>query len=225
MEGAMQSMRESFRGVGAIPASFLRAASLSFRELCFSSRVIPLSCFLWVLRLYCPSNFFTITGLAMEFTDKEQAILRIAQKSIPDSLTPYAAMAAATGSTEEEVLGLLSRLKESGAIRRFGASIKHQRTGWTHNAMVAWMVSPEEVDEVGRKAAEHPRISHCYYRPSPYPAWPYTFYTMIHGKSEQDCLDVVEDLRRTTVLDRFEILESLKELKKISMTYFAEPSK
>ena len=171
-----------------------------------------------------PVEFLTTTGIAMEFTEKEQAVLRIAQKSIPDSLTPYADMAAATGTTEEEVIALLSRLKESGAIRRFGASIKHQRTGWTHNAMVAWMVSPEEVDEVGRKAAEHPRISHCYYRPSRYPAWPYTFYTMIHGKSEQDCLDVVEELRRTTSLEKYEILESLKELKKISMTYFAEPS-
>ena len=59
----------------------------------------------------------------MEFTEKEQAILRIAQKSIPDSLTPYADMAAAVGATEEEVIALLSRLKESGAIRRFGASI------------------------------------------------------------------------------------------------------
>ena len=164
-------------------------------------------------------------GLAMEFTEKEQAVLRIAQKSIPDTLTPYADMAAATGMTEEDVLALFSRLKASGAIRRFGASIKHQRTGWTHNAMVAWAVSPEDVDAVGQKAAEHPRISHCYYRPSPYPAWPYTFYTMIHGKSEQDCLDVVEELRRTTSLEEYEILESLKELKKISMTYFAEPSK
>ena len=161
-----------------------------------------------------PVEFLTITGIAMEFTEKEQAVLRIAQKSIPDSLTPYADMAAAAGLTEEEVLTLLSRLKESGAIRRFGASIKHQRTGWTHNAMVAWVVSPDVVDEVGRKASEHPRISHCYYRPSPYPAWPYTFYTMIHGKSEQDCLDVVEELRRTTSLETCEVLESLKELKK-----------
>ena len=161
----------------------------------------------------------------MKFTDKEQAVLRIVQKNIPASLTPNADIAEAAGMTEAEVLELLSGLKESGAIRRFGASIKHQRTGWTHNAMVAWIVSPEDVDEAGRKAAEHPRISHCYYRPSPYPAWPYTFYTMIHGKSEQDCLDVVDELRRTTSLETCEVLESLKELKKISMTYFAEPAK
>ena len=158
----------------------------------------------------------------MDFTEKEQAILRIVQKNIPDSLTPFADIAEEVGASEEDVLSLLTRLKDAGAIRRFGASIKHQRTGWTHNAMVAWIVSPEDVDTAGAKAAEHPRISHCYYRPSPYPEWPYTFYTMIHGRSEQDCLDVIEYLRNNTILEQYEILTSIKELKKISMTYFAE---
>lgn len=157
----------------------------------------------------------------MEFTEKERAVLRIVQSDLPDTLTPYVDIAAAAGSTEEEVLALLKRLQSCGAIRRFGASLKHQRTGWACNAMVAWMANPEEVDEIGRKAAEHPRISHCYYRPSAYPEWPYTFYTMIHGKSEEDCLEVVRELCRTTPLERYEILESVKELKKISMTYFA----
>ena len=40
----------------------------------------------------------------MEFTEKEQAILRIVQKNLPDTLTPYADIAAAVGATEEEVL-------------------------------------------------------------------------------------------------------------------------
>ena len=48
---------------------------------------------------------------------------------------------------------------EDGTIRRFGASIKHQRTGWKHNAMVAWIIDPALADEAGTKAAEHPRIS------------------------------------------------------------------
>lgn len=177
------------------------------------------SCFRRILRLYCFLCFYT--GFAMEFTEKEQAILRIVQNNIPYSLTPYADIAASVGCTEEEVLSLLVRLKSSGAIRRFGASIKHQRTGWAHNAMVAWLASPAEAEIAGQQASQHPRISHCYYRPSIYPAWPYTFYTMIHGKTKQECLDVVEDLRRTTPLKECIVLESLKELKKISMTYFA----
>jgi hypothetical protein len=35
---------------------------------------------------------------------------------------------------------------------------------------------------------------------------------------------VVEEIRRATSLDSYEILSSIKELKKISMTYFNEPA-
>ena len=159
--------------------------------------------------------------MSRQFTPAEQAVLRIVQANLPDSLTPYADIAEQAGMTEAQVLELLGSLKESGAIRRFGASIKHQKTGWTHNAMVAWKVKPEQVEACGRKVAEHTHISHAYYRPSAAADWPYELYTMIHGRSEAECLGVVEDLKRDTPLREHAVLRSLKELKKISMTYFA----
>ena len=159
--------------------------------------------------------------MSRQFTPAEQAVLRIVQANLPDSLTPYADIAEQAGMTEAQVLELLSSLKESGAIRRFGASIKHQKTGWAHNAMVAWKISPDMVEQCGTEAAKHNHISHVYYRPSSAPDWPYELYTMIHGRSEAECLSVVEDLKRDTPLREHAVLRSLKELKKISMTYFA----
>lgn len=158
--------------------------------------------------------------MSTAFTDTERAILRIVQSNLPDSATPYADIARQVGTDEETVMALLRRLREEGAIRRFGASIKHQKTGWTHNAMVAWLIDDARIDACGEHAAEHPRISHCYHRPTTAPDWPYTLYTMIHGRTRQECLDVVEELRRETALDVYAVLESVTELKKISMTYF-----
>ena len=158
--------------------------------------------------------------MAQQFTETERAILRIVQADLPDSLTPYADIARTVGCTEEEVLDLLSRLKQSGAIRRFGASSKHQKTGWTHNAMVAWIVDEADSDAIGEVAAKNQRISHVYFRPTSAPDWPYTLYTMVHGRSEDECLQVIEELRRETALDEYAVLDSLEELKKTSMTYF-----
>lgn len=87
--------------------------------------------------------------------------------------------------------------------------------------MVAWKADEAAVDACGRIAAEHDHISHVYYRPSSAPDWPYTLYTMVHGRSEAECLGVVDDLLRSWPLKEYAILRSLKELKKISMTYFA----
>jgi DNA-binding Lrp family transcriptional regulator len=161
--------------------------------------------------------------MPVDFTDAERAVLRIVQSDLPDSLTPYADMAAETGLTEGQVLALLTRLKKSGAIRRFGASIKHQKTGWTHNAMVAWKVDEADVDRCGALAAGDDHISHVYYRPGSGTAedWPYSLYTMVHGRSEAECLEVVKNLAQAGSLKEYAILNSLKELKKISMTYFA----
>ena len=155
-----------------------------------------------------------------DFTPSELAVLRIVQSNLPDSLAPYADIAREADMDEAEVIALLAHLKKEGAIRRFGASIKHQKTGWTHNVMVAWRVAEELADVAGESAAKHPNISHCYYRPSSAPDWPYTFFTMVHGRSAEECRDVIANLRREKVLDEYAALESLKELKKTSMTYF-----
>ncbi len=153
-------------------------------------------------------------------TKIECAILQKVQGNIPDSMTPYADIAKQVGTEEHVVIELLSRMKQDGAIRRFGASIKHQKTGWNHNAMVAWKIDDDLVDEAGEQAAKHPSISHCYHRPSSEPDWPYTLYTMIHGRYAGDCQKVIEHLKKETVLEEYAILESIKELKKTSMKYF-----
>ncbi len=155
-----------------------------------------------------------------QFTDVENRILHIVQADLPDSLTPYADIAAAVGTDEQTVLDLINRMKDEGTIRRFGVSLKHQKAGYSHNAMVAWRIDDSLIDEAGKQAARNPLISHCYHRPSDHPEWPYTLYTMIHGRHETEYLDVVEQLRKETALDEYAVLSSLKELKKISMTYF-----
>ncbi len=158
--------------------------------------------------------------MAYNFTAQENAILRIVQDNLPDSTTPYADIAAQVGCSEQVVLDLLRRLVDDGAIRRFGASIKHQKTGWNNNAMVAWIVAEDKVEECGKKAATHSNISHCYFRPSSASDWPYTLYTMIHGRSAKECEDVILEVQKLTGLKDFAVLDSIKELKKTSMKYF-----
>lgn len=158
--------------------------------------------------------------MAEAFTERERAILAIVQGDLPDSLTPYADIAARCGVTEAEVLTLLDRLKASGAIRRFGSSIRHQRSGYTHNAMVAWIATQEEADRYGAVAAANRHVSHAYFRPSAATDWPYTLYTMIHGQSESEVLAVVAELAGEWNLP-YAVLRSIRELKKTSMTYFA----
>lgn len=159
--------------------------------------------------------------MAPAFSDWQLAVLRIAQGNLPDTPTPFADMAKLAGVGEGKVLEFLRDLKKSGAIRRFGASIRHQKTGWDCNAMVAWIASPEQAEACGPLAAARDNISHAYYRPSSAPDWPYTFYTMIHGRNDTECMDTVKALAASWPLKEYAVLRSIRELKKTSMAYFA----
>jgi siroheme decarboxylase len=154
------------------------------------------------------------------FTDTEKRVLALAGADLPDSPTPFADIALAAGCTETEVLDLITRLKEGRIIRRFGATLRHQKAGYGHNAMVAWRVDdPDEALRLGAIMAERPEISHCYVRRT-YPQWKYNLYTMIHGKNPGDTSRVVEELERETGVADHQTLASLRELKKTSMRYF-----
>jgi len=152
-------------------------------------------------------------------TDLDREILKRVQGSLPDSATPYADIAAAVGTDEAHVVSLLSRMAETGEIRRFGATLKHQKAGYGANVMVAWFVPEEDVDRVGAIMAKRQEISHCYHRVTCMD-WPYNLYTMVHGRSPEDCQAVVAAVAAETGLDDFAMLFSLKELKKVSMRYF-----
>ena len=159
--------------------------------------------------------------MARTFTEEERKILRIVQADLPDSLTPYADIAKEVGGvTEETVMNLLRELKDEGVIRRFGASIKHQRAGWGSSAMVGWRVRGLDVESLGKTASQNSRVSHCYYRPSSVEDWPYELYTMVHGHSDEECQQVIGDLARSMGTDDYIVLKSIRELKKISPTYF-----
>lgn len=160
--------------------------------------------------------------MAIELKPWEKAVLAICQDNLPDGPAPYAEMAAVCGASEAGVIALLKRLKASGAIRRFGATIRHHNAGWSHNAMAAWIATQEEAEQWGPVAARHPLVSHVYFRPSSAPDWPYTLYTMTHGRSEAECGQALAELAASWPGGRHVTLKTLRELKKTSMTYFEE---
>jgi siroheme decarboxylase len=113
-------------------------------------------------------------------------------------------------------------LQNRGIIRRFGATLRHQKSGFRANAMVAWKVDERRIEKAGRIMASFGEVSHCYRR-DPAPLWPYNLYTMIHAKDETTCRAIARRLSLETGVDTYQLLFSRTELKKTSMQYFPEP--
>ena len=81
----------------------------------------------------------------------------------------------------------------------------------------------DQVLEVGSRMAAVRGVSHCYQRPT-YADWPYSVFTMAHGRSKEECdavLDRIADEHGLHGDDRA-VLYSSTEFKKVRLLYFTE---
>ena len=126
----------------------------------------------------------------------------------------------ASGSTGRCGAGIRS-LMDRGYIRRFGATLRHQQSGYEANALVAWAVPEADLQRIGRHLAGQRAVTHCYAR-RPAPSWPYNLYTMIHGRTPDECVEIAAQMAAETGIHDYEVLFSETELKKTTMRYFKE---
>ena len=152
-------------------------------------------------------------------TELEKKIVASIQKDMAITERPYLKIAQTLGISEESLLESLQTLCDRGVIRRFGATLRHQKTGYTANAMAAWQVDEDRVEDVGNKMAAFKQVSHCYRR-NPTNSWPYNLYTMIHANDKESCRQTARRMSQETEVENYALLFSRKELKKTSMVYF-----
>jgi len=151
--------------------------------------------------------------------DLEKKVIAALQGDIPVSPRPYLDIAEMIGVEEKTVISVLKDLCQRGVIRRFGATLRHQKSGFNANAMVAWQVDESLVDSVGEKVAAYDAVTHCYRR-DPAPDWPYNLYTMVHASDEAECREIAQKISEDTGIADYTMLFSRRELKKTSMQYF-----
>jgi len=134
------------------------------------------------------------------------------KKGISLSPCPFSEIAAELKISETEVLSRLNQLKEDKIIRRFGASIKPNGIGLSANALVAWKVPKQNVQDIGKYLSEIKEISHCYERTSDNPNWTYNLYTVLHAQTRLIIEQIITELSSKLSLE-YQILYSTRDLK------------
>ncbi len=156
---------------------------------------------------------------APALTEGDMAAVRALQQDLPVVSHPFRYLAADAGMEEGDLLDHARAFIEQGRMRRFAAVLHHRRAGFAANAMGVWSVPDERIAEVGEKMASFKAVSHCYHRPS-YPDWPYNLFTMIHGKSAEECEEVAAAISTETGITGYMMLYSTREFKKVRVRYF-----
>jgi DNA-binding Lrp family transcriptional regulator len=161
---------------------------------------------------------------SIALSEADIAVIRATQGRMPVVPEPYAPAAERLGITQEEVLERLASLRERGGLRRVAAILYHRRAGFSANGMGVWNVPDDAVLDTGRRMAAFRGISHCYQRPT-YPDWPYSIFTMAHGRSKEECDAILDSIAAETGIEDRATLYSSTEFKKVRMLYFTDDFK
>jgi len=155
------------------------------------------------------------------YDDGDVAVIRALQGPMEPVERPYDDAASELGISTEALLEHLQGMVDRKLLRRVAAILFHRRAGFSANGMGVWRVPDEKIAEVGARMAAVRGISHCYQRPT-YPDWPYSVFTMAHGRSKEECdaiLDGIADEHELHGDDRA-VLYSSTEYKKVRLHYF-----
>jgi siroheme decarboxylase len=155
----------------------------------------------------------------IELSDVDVDTIRATQGPMPAVEEPFAPAAERLGVPQETVFERLESLRERGGLRRVAAILFHRRAGFSANGMGVWKVPPDRIAETGIRMAATRGISHCYERPT-YPDWPYSVFTMAHGRSKEECDAILDSIAEATGISERATLYSSTEFKKVRMLYF-----
>jgi siroheme decarboxylase len=161
---------------------------------------------------------------AIELSELDYAVIRATQGPMEVVSEPFAAPAAELGVSQEKLFEHLESMRERRALRRVAAILFHRRAGFSANGMGVWKVPEERIVELGPRMASFRGISHCYQRPT-YADWPYSVFTMAHGRSKEECDAILDSIAEDTGIHERRTLYSSTEFKKVRLRYFTDEHK
>ncbi len=157
------------------------------------------------------------------YDDRDIAVIRALQGPMEVIERPYDAAATEAGMSTPELLAHLDGMVERKLLRRVAAILFHRRAGFSANGMGVWRVPTDRILAVGTRMSAVRGISHCYERPT-YEDWPYSVFTMAHGRSKDECDAILQSIADEHGLhgpDRATLYSST-EFKKVRLRYFTD---
>jgi DNA-binding Lrp family transcriptional regulator len=149
----------------------------------------------------------------------DRRIVMATQAGLPLDLRPYHWLAAELGVEAEIIMERFRVMLSDGRIRRIGVVPNHYRLGYSANGMSVWDVPDENIQAIGTQVGELDIVSHCYHRPRRMPDWPYNLFAMVHGHSQAEVRDKVNQIAQLLgdKVRQHDVLFSTRILKKTGL--------
>lgn len=149
----------------------------------------------------------------------DRRIVLATQAGLPLDARPYHWLASELGVEPDVLMERFRVMLDEGRIRRIGVVPNHYRLGYSANGMSVWDVPDEDIKAIGKQVGELDIVSHCYHRPRHLPNWPYNLFAMLHGHSQEEVRNKVEQIAQLLgdKARRHDVLFSTRILKKTGL--------
>ncbi len=149
----------------------------------------------------------------------DRRIVLATQAGLPLDARPYHWLASELGVQADVLMERFRVMLDEGRIRRIGVVPNHYRLGYSANGMSVWDVPGEDIKAIGKQVGELDIVSHCYHRPRHLPNWPYNLFAMLHGHSQEEVRNKVEQIAQLLgdKARRHDVLFSTRILKKTGL--------
>ena len=156
------------------------------------------------------------------YDERDIAVIRALQGDMPIVVRAVRARRrAARDDAGASCSRISSRCRSAGCCAAWRRSCSTAAPGSAPTAWASGRCPTSAIMELGPRMAAFRGISHCYQRPT-YEDWPYSVFTMAHGRSKDECDAILDSIAESTGIDERATLYSSTEFKKIRLLYFTD---
>ena len=123
----------------------------------------------------------------------ERLLLNDFQRDFPLTARPFAVIAEALGSTEDEVIEAFKGLEDSGAVSRIGGTVATGSVG--ASTLAALAVPAERLEEVAELVSSYDQVNHNYEREHRFNLW-----FVVTAANQDELQGVLDDIERQSGL-------------------------
>ncbi|WP_300667308.1 AsnC family transcriptional regulator [Desulfoluna sp.] len=130
----------------------------------------------------------------MSIDDRDKQIINHIQSDFPICQRPYAAIGEALSMDEQEIIARITKLKESGLIRRIGGNFGPEKVGFS-STLCGACVPTNQIDAFAEVVNSYKGVTHNYTREDEINVW----FTFIESSVEKIEANLAEITERTGV--------------------------
>ena len=137
----------------------------------------------------------------------DKQMLNLVQSHFPMSERPYAEMAEQLGTSEEDLIARIARMKKANVIRQISAIFDTRRLGYK-TSLVAFKLPKGKLEKGAHLISKHPGVSHNYARNGHFNLW----FTIAVPPSEE-IPDVVQRMAEETGAESARLMPTIRFFK------------